>query len=1122
MILGALAIASVIDRRGAVAVRRRMAIDIDEWLQALGMERYVAVFKEHDVTGEVLPLITAEDLKDMGIVSVGHRRQLLSAIARLRSAYAQGKEATPPARLKTYELNAAKQERRQLSVVFTDLVGSTQLSEQLDAEELSALLSSYKSVVTEIVEDYGGFVAQYLGDGVLAYFGWPQAYEHDAERAIRSGLRITESMHALGKPQGVEVNCRIGIATGRVVVGDLIRNSYIEEDQAVGRAPNLAARIQMMAKPGTLAISDETRKIVGDKFELVDLGNHKLKGFKGELRIWRVEGAAESSFSEGKLPLSDSLPIINRTAELAHFKDTWKEVENGHTQSMIVSGEPGIGKSRLAEEFTSAAVARGGKILRFHCSPFHTNDALFPVLSHIWTRVLASNDRKTGNEIDLLEHVFRSTNLEQNKTAALIEALAEFRENSGDREVTLDALGRKEMTFQALISLFEWFVADEKVLIVFEDLHWVDPTTKELLGRLVESVKSQQVMMLFTCRSMFQTTWEANDRVERIELTRLKNTEIGDIAAHVYGMQPVPVPILELIAERSDGVPLFAEELSKSFIESGVFDGNAGASLTIEKTSIPTALNDLLVARLDRHPESRRILQTAAAIGRDFSLEVLSAVIEEANSVLKSHLDTLISAQIIVAKTDAPGAYSFRHALMRDAAYETMLRSVCSMVHTRIAAVLSSTFRTVTPAHVLGSHWALSGNHAAATRCFCQAADLAQSRYANTEAKVYYEMALAQLEKADLTEGTHAGVLPSRVDILENLGKVLTLVHDLEDAVAAFGEAIKISVGDPLRIARLHRLTGNALQQDRAGSLAELAVAESILDKTTWRDDPELLCEWIDVQLNKLNVHYWSGDGDAMSALAASLATYLDQMTPEQQAEYYDQLVLRDLRMSRYDPSDETLKTAENYVSAAIETSNLAIIASAQFILGFVNLHSMRLLEAGTAMHAGLEAARQSGHRKIELRCMAYLATVYRRMNKAADSLKFSRESSTLAMELHMDEYDALATSNLAWEAWQRNSVEEAHSYAKDALARFEKTSIAYPFEWYAILPLIAASQSNADLSGVPKLCTRMLDPSQQVLPEPLRLKANELATTTSAIDTDQIRQGIVDLLAAARGLSFL
>ncbi len=1096
-----------------------MAIDLDDWLRALGMERYVTAFHDHDVDGSLLPTITAEDLRDMGIASVGHRRQLLNAIALLRSGQASDLANGPFAEKADRSHSVAPQQRRQLSVVFTDLVGSTQLSEQLDAEELSTLLTSYKSAVTEIVEEYGGFVAQYLGDGVLAYFGWPQAYDHDAERAVRSGLSIADSMHFLGRPHGVKLNCRIGIATGNVVVGDLIRNSYIEEDQAVGRAPNLAARIQLMAKPGTLAISDETKKIVEGKFDLTDLGNHKLKGFRGEVRIWRVEGATDGPTPDFKRRSKEKLPIINRKVELGQLDSAWEQVEQGFPRSMLISGEPGIGKSRLVEEFVSHVLEAEGDVLRFQCSPFHTNDALYPVLNQIWSMVLGGGQLSARDTAQRLEQIFSATTLDPGKAASLADALMQFREHGRDTTLPLDALGRKEMTFQALIALFEWYVRDKKVLVVFEDLHWIDPTTKELLGRLLETFKDEQVMVLLTCRPAFQTAWEVNTR---IELTRLSNEEIGEIAAHVYDLKPVPMPVLELIADRSDGVPLFAEELSKSFIETGVFDRTDGGGTSIDETAVPTTLNELLVARLDRHPESRRILQTAAAIGRDFSFDVLSAVIDESDHALSAHLNTLVSAQIIVPTPAAVRRYSFRHALMRDAAYETMLRSVRAMVHARIAAVLGARFRKITPAHVLGSHWGLSGNHAEATRCFQQAAEQASSRYANTEATAYFKSALNHLEQVTLSDGLHPGTLPERADLLEQLGTVLTLVHDLDGAVAAYREAVGLVQDNPRKTARLHRLTGNALQQDRAGSLAELAAAEAALDQTAWRDDAELLREWIDIQLNTLNVHYWSGDGEAMSQLAAGLAQDVGSMTAEQRAEYFDQLVLRDLRMSRYDPTEDTIATASNYVSAAEETGNLAIVASALFILGFVNLHSIRLPQAQEAMSAGLEAARKSGHRKIELRCMTYLSLVYRRMHNPSEATRLSHESIALARELQMHEYIALATANLSWEAWQRSADSTACKLAREAMVQFEKTSIAYPFEWSALLPLIASGQTQKDLSEVPNLCARLLDSSQQNLTETLRNVVADIATLTGTDDVPLIKQRIAALIDAARYSGFL
>ena len=1049
-------------------------VKIDDWLRELGMPQYEAAFREHEIDTNILSTLTSEDLKEIGVVAVGHRRRLMNAIAELND-----NAAATHHMLTDEELGRARHfsrkvesERRQLTIVFCDLVGSTQLSERLDAEELGEVLIRYRDASTSVIESFDGFVAQYQGDGVLAYFGWPKAHENDPERAVRAALEINQKVCQLGEEQHHSLMCRIGIATGPVVVGDIGGATFFEENQVVGRTPNLAARIQSVTKPGTVAIAQETRTMIGDRFQVTEIGTHTLKGIAKPVTVWRVDGLRDDPHDAVTSANLSDLRMVNRKSEVKRLGTLWQLAKQGKGRTVFLCGEPGIGKSRLVEEMYRHVAKERADVLRYQCSPFHSNDALYPMLNQLRHAARLANGSTGSGDMRLLEPSFAQAGLNVAETSSLLSPLLQIQDAARPRGDVLDAQGRKEKTFQALFALFDGYVRKARVLMIFEDLHWADPTTLEYLERFIDRINDRTVLVLITCRQDIAVRWADGPNCELLNLSRLSTDEVSELISLVAGNGKFPDQVSSLIAERSDGVPLFAEELSKAIIESGLLGyEETETRAAVDHQVIPMTLRDSFIARLDRHAESRETVQTAAAIGREFSSTVLAEVIGEQPGKIETVLGSLVKSNIIIPDPQMPDTFTFKHALMRDAAYETMLRRVRIVTHERIARILETLFWDVTPPHVVADHWALSGHHGAAARCFNEAADLAKLQYANVEAAAYYREALEHLQRVDSGDGPVVDLLPDRVDLLENLSGVLALMHDVDGAASSLREAIELVKDDRPRLARLYRLLGVALQQDRVGSLDALAKAEAALGDIDVEAGTLVLTDWIHIQLARLNVYYWSGYGDAMSALVSTLALHIDKANPEQRAEYFDQLVLRDLRNYRYRPARSTVQNAESYVTAAHQTKNLAIIASAHFILGFVHLHRAALNKAETAMCIGLDAARRSGHRTIELRCVTYLATVFRRRGDIERATELALESLKIATQENMNEYIGLAKANLAWSAWKRGTLDEARLNARTALKEFKKSVIAYPFEWSALLPLIAASRVRADLAGTSALC---------------------------------------------------
>ena len=662
---------------------------IADWLEKLGMSEYAQRFAENGIDFSVLAHLTDQDLKDIGVL-LGHRRKMLAAITAMTGTAATAPAPTPTTEPKPQDTA----ERRQVTVMFSDLVGSTALSARMDAEDLREIISSYQRCVAETVKRCGGFVAKYMGDGVLVYFGYPQAHEDDAERAVRAGLELIEAVGGL--KSSAPLQTRVGIATGLVVVGDLIGSGAAQEQAVVGETPNIAARLQGVAQPNTVVIAESTRKLLGNLFDLQGLSAQDLKGIGSPVRAWAVLRPASIESRFEALHASGLTELVGREEELELLLRRWLKAKVGEGQVVLLSGEAGIGKSRLTAALLERLAAEPHTRLRYFCSPQHTDSALYPIVSQMERAAGLAHDDTPEARLDKLDAVLAQTSTRIEDVALFAEMLS-LSNDGRYPAIELTPEQRRQRTLEALTEQLAG-ASQNPVLMIFEDAHWTDPTSLEAFGRTVDRIKTLPVLLIVTFRPEFNAPWAGRSHVTSLALNRLGEREAAAIIARLVGNKELPADVMAEIVERTDGIPLFVEEMTKAVLEAeGEGDARriAGA-VPSPALAVPASLHASLMARLDRLGPAKEIAQIGAAIGREFSHILLSAVVSKPEADLNSALNHLISAGLAFRQGQPPHAtYLFKHALVQDAAYGTLLREPRRALHARIAETLENQFTEI-------------------------------------------------------------------------------------------------------------------------------------------------------------------------------------------------------------------------------------------------------------------------------------------------------------------------------------------------------------------------------------------------------------------------------------------
>jgi predicted ATPase/class 3 adenylate cyclase len=714
---------------------------ITEWLASLGMSEYAQRFADNRIDDvSILCDLTDQDLKDIG-VPLGHRRKMLRAIAEIVGAAPTQTQSAPEPKPRD------DAERRQLTVMFTDLVGSTALSTKLDPEDLRSVIGAYHKCVAQAVARFDGFVAKYMGDGVLVYFGYPHAHEDDAERAVRAGLALVEAIGKLRSEEPLQV--RVGIATGLVVVGDLVGSGEAQERGIVGETPNLAARLQGIAEPNMVVIAEGTRKLLGNLFELHDLGLMDLKGIAGRVRAFAALRARSVESRFEALHASGLTALVGREEEFELLLRRWSRTKSGEGQVVLLSGEPGIGKSRLTAALLEHLATEPHTRLRYFCSPQHTDSALYPIIGQMERAAGLAHSDTVQAKLDKLDAVLAqaSTSIQD---AALFAEMLSLPNDGRYPALDLAPQERRRRTLEALRSQLEALARQNPVLMVFEDAHWTDPTSLEAFGRVVDGIRMHRVLLIVTFRPEFDPPWIGQPHVTMITINRLPEREVDALIERVVGNSPLAPNIRQDIAERADGIPLFVEEITKAVLEAAS-EGEARrtvAAVPSPALAVPASLYASLMARLDRVGRAKEVAQIGAAIGREFSHALLAAVLRKPQAELASALDRLAQAGLLFRQGEPPHAtYLFKHALVQDAAYSTLLREPRRALHARIAEALESQFAQIAESQPewLARHCTEAGLNEKAVHLWGKAGQRSLERSALVEAAEQLGRALAEI-----------------------------------------------------------------------------------------------------------------------------------------------------------------------------------------------------------------------------------------------------------------------------------------------------------------------------------------------------------------------------------------
>ena len=774
-------------------------------LREHGRVSYRALQRQFGIDDDFLNDLKDELIAVQQVAVEQDGRMLVWTGAPAPSPAGAGAAATHPAAVPT----APEAERRQLTVMFCDLAGSTPLSQQLDPEDLREVIRAYQETAAAVIQQFDGHIAQYLGDGLLIYFGWPQAHEDDAHRGGRAGLGIVEAITTTLNPRlerehGVRLAVRVGLHTGPVVVGEMGGGGR-QENLALGETPNIAARLEGLAAPNTVVISAVTARLLEGVFALDDLGLQALRGVAEPLQVFQL--VRERTVAERDAAASGRARLVGRDAELALLLDRWAQSTDGRGQVVLVSGEGGIGKSRLAEALRAQVLHDGVTRMTFRCSPYHTNSAFYPIITHLEQVLQFRRDETPDGKFARLEQVLGTYRFPRADTLPLLATLLDLPLPAHVPPARVPPAQQKQQTQSDLIA---WMVEEaerQPVLAVWEDLQWIDPSSLEALGLVVEQAPTVPMLTVMTCRPEFTPPWETCAHLTTMTLSNLGAAQVEAIATAVAGGKALPAAIMTQIVAKTDGVPLFVEEMTKALLESGVLrDAGAHYELTrpVEALTIPITLHDALMARLDRLASAKSLAQLGAVIGRQFAYALVQQLTALDDATLQRELRQLVDAELLYQRGLPPRTtYQFKHALIQDVAYESLLRQRRRVLHGAIGQAIEALEgeRAVEQAAILAYHYARSVHQDKAVTYALLAGDQAVRLHARAEATTHYAQALS------LAQGlpTSPEVQRLQIDAILKLATVSASREDMErDQVQlAQAHALAEALADEPRLAQV-------------------------------------------------------------------------------------------------------------------------------------------------------------------------------------------------------------------------------------------------------------------------------------------------------------------------------
>jgi class 3 adenylate cyclase/tetratricopeptide (TPR) repeat protein len=824
-----------------------MTAPIADWLVKIGLAEYTGLFVENELDLGTLRDLTDADLKELGL-PFGPRKRVLNAL----------KQETVP-----------DGERRQLTVLYCDVVGSTELAQLVDPEVLQTIIGLYEDTCAECIGRYDGYIHQRQGDGLIAFFGFPFAHEGEAARAIRAGLEIIEAMAHLDVPEVGRLSVRIAIATGITVVATIERGAF-------GETMNLAARLQGAAKPGSVVVSERVYRLAGGEFEYDSLGELDLKGIGASTRAYVVLGIGKAASRFDSVVRWNMSPLVGRAQEMETLLDRWHSVcDHNAGQTVLLSGEPGLGKSRIARSLLERLTADGVQPLQFQCSPFFVNSAFHPWIANLERMLDFGRDEAPDSRLDKLETLLVDTCGLPLEDVRFIAAMLSLPHEGRYGPITLTPRLAKEETIRVLINTVKAAVLAEPSLILFEDLHWADPTTLETLSVLIERLDSIPILVLLTYRPEFEPPWLTHGCATSLNLARLDQAESRQLVSNLTRVNPLPAELVAQIIAKTDGVPLFVEELTKSITESGdlIKRGDrylyAGSSDTV---SIPDTLRDALMARLDRVAAVKRIAQVGSVIGREFTYELVAEIVMMSEAALADVLSRLVASELASCRGEIPqSVYTFKHALVQDTAYDSLLKSQRMTLHARIAQALERRpeSRDTIP-ELLAHHYTAAGLFEAATPYWRRAGELAMQRFVLSEAITHLNNGLMLIEK--MPPGPKRDLL--ELELRTVLGPAVVAQHgwahsEVSRILEPAWSLVESLDHRPSYAPVLHSLWVHYLCVDQL-ALSLKSTEKLLAAGTATRDDSLVLV----AHRAAVGSHYWLGDfaaarrnGDALRAM---------------------------------------------------------------------------------------------------------------------------------------------------------------------------------------------------------------------------------------------------------------